>query len=91
MTYARVVMNRYQREIANLHLVPPTNGTVREFWVRSPNWTWQFFLVRNDSVLEIRADGVDIPPESLPVVSVDQSGTPAEGIDNPLSPSEDGD
>jgi hypothetical protein len=90
-TYAREVMNRYQREIASLHQVPLTNGTVREFWVRSPNGTWQFFLVGNDSVLEIRADGVDILPESLPVMSVDQSGTPADGTNDPISPSENRD
>ncbi len=59
-TYTREVMNRCQREIASLHQVPLTNGTFREFWVRSPHGTWQFFLVRNDSVQEIPADGVDI-------------------------------
>ncbi len=89
-TYAWEVMNRYQREITSLHQVPLTNGTVREFWVRSPDGTWQFFLVKNDSVREIRADGVEILPESLPVMPVDPSGTPAEGTDDPLSPSENG-
>ena len=45
---------------------------------------------RHDSVLEIRADGMYIPHESLPVTTVDLSGTPADGTDDPVSPSEMG-
>ena len=89
-TYALEVMNSYQREIASLHRVALTSVTAREFWVRSPKGTWQFCLVKKDSVLEIRADGLDIPFESLPVTTVDLSGTPADDTDNPVSPSENG-
>jgi hypothetical protein len=89
-TYALEILHRYQREIASLHRVALTNVTAREFWVRSPDGTWQFFLIRHDSVLEIRADGMYIPRESLPVRTVDLSGTPADGTDDPVSPSEDG-
>ena len=89
-TYALEILHRYQREIACLHRVALTSVTAREFWVRSPDGTWQFFLIRHDSVLEIRADGMYIPCESLPVMTVDLSGTPADGTDDPVSPSEDG-
>jgi hypothetical protein len=89
-TYALEILHRYQREIASLHRVALTSVTAREFWVRSPDGTWQFFLIRHDSVLEIRADGMYIPCESLPVKTVDLSGTPADGTDDPVSPSEDG-
>jgi hypothetical protein len=89
-TYALEILLHYQREIASLHRVALTNVTAREFWVRSPNGTWQFFLIRHDSVLEIRADGMYIPRESIPVRTVDLSGTPADGTDDPVSPSEDG-
>ena len=89
-TYALEILHRYQREIASLHRVALTSVTAREFWVRSPDGTWQFFLIRHDSVLEIRADGMYIPCESLPVKTVDLSGTPVDGTDDPVSPSEDG-
>jgi len=89
-TYAPDVLHRYQREIASLHRVALTSVTAREFWVRSPNGTWQFFLIRHDSVMEIRADGMYIPRESLPVRTGDLSGSPADGTDDPVSPSEDG-
>jgi hypothetical protein len=89
-TYAPDVLHRYQREIASLHRVALTSVTTREFWVRSPNGTWQFFLIRHDSVMEIRADGMYIPCESLPVRTGDLSGSPADGTNDPGSPSEDG-
>ena len=89
-TYALEVMNRYQREIASLHQVPLTSWTAREFWVRSPKGTWQFFLIKQDSVLEIRADGLYIPPESVQATTVDLPGTAAAGPDFPISPSESG-
>jgi hypothetical protein len=92
-TYPLEILNCYQREIASLHRVALTSVTAREFWVRSPDGTWQFFLVRHDSVLDIQVDGLYIPRESLPVVTVDLSGTPANGTsvdatDDPVSPSE---
>jgi len=89
-TYALEVVNSYQREIASLHQVPLTNGTAREFWIRSPKGTWQFFLVRNGSVQEIRAEDMDIPPESLSMREKDQPGTPSVGTGFLLSPSENG-
>jgi hypothetical protein len=78
-TYALEVFCKYQRELASLHRVALTSVTVREFWVRAPDGSWQFFLVRHDSVLEIRADGMYIPKESIPVRTVDLSGTPSDG------------
>jgi hypothetical protein len=89
-TYALEILHCYQREIASLHRVALTSVTAREFWVRSPNGTWQFFLIRHDSVMEIRADGMYIPRESLPVRTVDLSGTPTDGTHDPISPSEEG-
>ena len=88
-TYALEVLHKYQREIASLHRVALTNVTAREFWVRSPNGTWQYFLVRHDSILEIRADGMYVPCESIPVRTADSSDVPAEGADDHESPSED--
>jgi len=89
-TYALEILHRYQREIASLHRVALTSVTAREFWVRSPNGTWQFFLIRHDSVMEIRADGMYIPSESLPVRTGDLSGSPPDGTNDPVSPSENG-
>jgi hypothetical protein len=84
-TYPLEILHRYQREIACLHRVALTSVTAREFWVRSPKRTWQFFLVRYDSVLEIRADGLYIPCESLPVMTADLSDTSADSTGNPVS------
>jgi len=89
-TYVLEILQRYQREIASLHRMALTSVTAREFWVRSPNGTWQFFLIRHDSVLEIRANGMYTPCESLPVMVVDLSSTPAAGIDTAVAPSEEG-
>jgi hypothetical protein len=89
-TYVLEILQRYQREIASLHTMALTSILAREFWVRSQNGTWQFFQIRCDSVLEIRADGLYIPRESLPVMTIDLSGTTAEGAGGPLSPSDNG-
>ena len=78
-TYLLEILHRYEREIASLHRVALTNATAREFWVRSPKGTWQFFLVRHDSVMEIRADGVYIPCEALPVKTENLSEPPSDG------------
>ncbi len=86
-TYPLEVLCKYQREIASLHRVALTSVTAREFWARSPSGEWQFFLVRHDSVVEVRADGKYIPRELLPLETVDLSGTAADGTG---SPSEDG-
>jgi hypothetical protein len=89
-TYPMEILCKYQREIACLHRVALIEGTAREFWVRSPPGEWQFFLVRHDSVVEIRADGIYIPHESLPIGTVDLSGTHSYGDDDPISPTENG-
>ena len=67
-TYALEILNQYQREIASLHQVALTSVTAREFWVWHPNRTWQFFLIRHDSVVECRADGTYTPPAVLPMI-----------------------
>jgi hypothetical protein len=89
-TYVLEIMHRYQCDIASLHRVALTSVTAREFWVRSPNGTWQFFLIRHDSVIEIRADGMYVPQEPLPVRTVDLSGTHNDGTNDPVSPSKEG-
>lgn len=61
------ILHQYQREVAHVHRVPLTAVTAREFWLRHPNGTWQFFLIRHDSVVEVRADGTFTPPAELPV------------------------
>jgi len=89
-TYPMEILYQYQREVASLHRVALTRATAREFWCRTPDGTWQFFLVRHDSVVEVRADGMYIPHESLPIETVDLSGTPADGEDDPSSSSDPG-
>ncbi|AGB03301.1 MULTISPECIES: hypothetical protein [Methanoregula] len=78
-TYEFEILHKYQRELASLHRVALTLVTAREFWVRAPNGDWQFFLVRHDSIREVRADGMVIPREVLPVRTVDLRDEPAGG------------
>jgi hypothetical protein len=82
-TYPLEILCKYRREIASLHRMALTRVTAREFWARSPSGEWQFFLVRHDSVIEVRADGMYIPRELLPLVTVDLSRTPADGTGSP--------
>jgi hypothetical protein len=81
-TYVLDILHRYQRELASLHRVALTSVTAREFWVRAPDGIWQFFLVRHDSIQEVRADGMYIPKESIPMRTVDLSDVPADGEDS---------
>jgi hypothetical protein len=78
-TYEFEILHKYQRELASLHRVALTSVTAREFWVRSPAGEWQFFLVRHDSLREVRADGVYIPREAVAVRTADLSGTSEDG------------
>jgi len=73
------ILYKYQREAASLHRIALTRVTAREYWVRSPNRFWQFFLIRHDSVVEVRADGMYVPYADLPIRTVDVSVTGADG------------
>lgn len=79
-TWPLEVLHQYQREIAHVHRVPLTMVTAREFWVRHPNGTWQFFLIRHDSIIEVQAGGTYIPNEVIPAI-----------IQGPADPFPDGD
>jgi len=89
-TYPLEVLSRYEREIASLHRVALTRTTAREFWVRSPAGEWQYFLIRHDSVIEVRANGMYIPREALPIETVDLSGGPDGSTGDTAAPSENG-
>ncbi len=55
------VMQDYRREIRQLSKVPLSPVSVREFWVRSPKGSWQFFLIEKETVKELDAGGSLIP------------------------------
>jgi len=78
-TYPLEALSKYEREIASLNRVALTRITAREFWVRSPAGEWQYFLVRHDSVIEVRADGTYIPREVLPLESASPAGSTTNG------------
>jgi len=67
-TWPLEVLHQYQREIAHVHRVPLTAVTAREFWIRHPNGTWQFFLIRHDSIIEIQGDGTYTPRAVIPAI-----------------------
>jgi len=66
------ILHDYQREIRHLSRVPLTPVSSREFWVRSPKGSWQFFRVENNLVTEIQPDGSGLP------------GTPATPVSGAL-------
>ena len=79
-SYPLEILNQYQREIALVSRVPLTQVTGREFWLRSPRGTWQFFQISHDSVVEIQADGMYTPPAVLPrVIPSGEDFTSEEG------------
>lgn len=43
----------FSTEIAGLRMVPLTDVVSREIWVFLPWGTWQYFLIGNDSIVEI--------------------------------------
>ncbi|MEN6395476.1 MAG: hypothetical protein ABFC78_03220 [Methanoregula sp.] len=70
------ILHDYQREIRHLTRVPQTPVSAREFWVRSPKGSWQFFRVGKDHVAEIQQDGSGLPGTGfLPGIS----GAPVSG------------
>jgi len=66
-TWPLEVLSQYRYDIARCHRLPLTNVTAREFWLRRPDRTWQFFLVRHDGIVEIEADGMYRPRAELAV------------------------
>jgi hypothetical protein len=54
-----------------VHQLPLTDVTTREFWLRLPNSTWLFFMVRHDSIIEIKSNGRHRPRSELPIVTAE--------------------
>lgn len=84
-TWPAEVLNQYEREIAHVHRVPLTTVTAREFWVRHPNGKWQFFLIRHDSVIEVRADGNWTLPAELHIMTSGPAGEESSPVVSPDS------
>jgi hypothetical protein len=55
------VLQDYRREIRQLAKVPLTPVSAREFWVRSPKGSWQYFLIEKETVKELDAGGSLLP------------------------------
>jgi hypothetical protein len=55
------VLQDYRREIRQLAKVPLTPVSAREFWVRSPKGSWQYFLIEKEAVKELDAGGLLLP------------------------------
>jgi hypothetical protein len=80
------ILHDYQREIRHLSRVPLTLVSAREFWVRSPKGSWQFFRVEKDCVTEIQPDGSGLP--GIPATPV--SGALLSGDTDPEKASSKG-
>jgi len=55
------VLHDYHREIRQLSKIPLTPVSAREFWVRSPKGSWQYFLIEKETVTELDAAGSLMP------------------------------
>jgi hypothetical protein len=83
------VLHQYQREIAHVHRVPLTSVTAREFWIRHPNGTWQFFLIRHDSIMEIQPNGTYTPRAEIPAIILEPQGEESSTDGSKVFTSED--
>lgn len=61
------VAHQYRYDVARCCRLPLTEVTAREFWLRLPGGTWQFFLILHTGIVEIAADGRYSPRTGLPV------------------------
>lgn len=53
----------FRTDVLQLRTLPKTPVTSREIWTLSPWKTWQFFVIENDKIVEVR---YDVPPELPP-------------------------
>lgn|GEM_PF-923636 len=68
------VIRHYERDIKRITRMPQTRVMAWELWLRLPHGRWQFFLIRPDSIVEIRADGTILYRPVLPVPVADTEG-----------------
>jgi hypothetical protein len=66
------ILNQYRSDAGRLHNIPLTAVSARELWVRTPRGKWQFFLIRQDSVLEVQREGMLIPRVPVPISIAEQ-------------------
>jgi len=53
----------FRTDVLQLRSLPKTSVTSREIWTLSPWNTWQFFVIENDRIAEVR---YEVPPELPP-------------------------
>lgn len=61
------IARMFREEILLLRRLPKTAVVSRELWVVSPWGLWQYFLISDDSVVEIRCNG--LPPRPVQPVN----------------------
>jgi hypothetical protein len=57
------IARMFREEIQQLRTVPDTPVVSREIWVVSPWKTWQYFLISDDRIVEVRCDGQPVLQE----------------------------
>lgn len=71
------VLREYRRDITRMVHNPLTLVMAWEFWLRFPRGKWQHFLVRHDSIVEIREDGTILYRAVLPMPVADPAAEKA--------------
>lgn len=64
----------FRTDVIQLRMMPKTPVSSREIWTLSPWNAWQFFVIENDRITEIR---YEVPPELLPA-ETNGAGSSAE-------------
>lgn len=73
----------FRTDVLQLRMLPKTPVTSREIWTLSPWNVWQFFVIENDRITEVR---YNVPPELLPAETasmVAASKKPLPGVTPP--------
>jgi hypothetical protein len=47
----------FKEEVAQLRIIARDAAITAELWLRSKHWTWRFFVVTQNSLVEIDRDG----------------------------------
>jgi hypothetical protein len=76
---SRDVLGRYTRDIGRMVRLPQTRVMAWELWLREPQDLWQYFLITQNGIVEIRDDGTIYYRPLLPLPVADEAKSSPDG------------
>jgi len=76
---SRDVLGRYTRDIGRMVRLPQTRVMAWELWLREPQDLWQYFLITQNGIVEIRDDGTIYYRPLLPLPVADEAKSSQDG------------